>query len=184
MKTNHFKFIIFAFAIVALSLNACKKDNLPDVGEEELITTISLKFTNAANASDVKTITWKDLDGPGGNAPTISTLNLKPNATYSVAVESLLNETVSPAGDIKAEVMAENFDHLFVYKTTGVNLTFSNFDKDKNNLPVGLTATATTVAVSTGTFTIVLRHQPDSKNGTETPGSTDLEATFPATIAN
>jgi hypothetical protein len=71
-----------------------------------------------------------------------------------------------------------------VYKTSGANLAFSNFDKDRNNLPVGITATATTGAASTGTFTIILRHQPDVKNGTETPGSTDLEAVFPVTIAN
>jgi hypothetical protein len=184
MKTNNFKFIIFAFAIIALSLNACKKDKLPDVEEEELITTISLKFTNTTNANDVRTITWKDVDGPGGNAPIISNLNLRSNATYAVVVDALLNETVSPAEDIKAEVIKENFDHLFVYKTTGANLTFSNFDRDRNNLPVGTSATATTGAASTGTFTIILRHQPDVKNGTETPGSTDLEAVFPVTIAN
>ena len=184
MKKNNFKFILFAFAMITLSLNACKKDKLPDVEEEELITTISLTFTNNTNSADVRTITWKDLDGPGGTAPVISTLNLKPNAVYSVVVASLLNETVTPAGNIKAEVIAENFDHLFVYKTTGANLTFNNFDKDKNNLPVGITAIATTGAASNGTFTIILRHQPGVKNGTETPGSTDLEATFPVIIAN
>jgi hypothetical protein len=184
MKKNNFKFILFAFAVIALSLNACKKDKLPDVEEEELITTISLTFTNTTNATDVKTITWRDLDGDGGNAPVISPLNLKPNAVYSVVVASLLNETESPAEDVKAEVIAENFDHLFVYKTSGANLTFSNFDKDRNNLPVGITATAISGAASTGTFTIILRHQPDVKNGTETPGSTDLEAVFPVTIAN
>jgi hypothetical protein len=72
-----------------------------------------------------------------------------------------------------------------VYKASGANISFSNYDVDANNLPVGLTARATTTAASTGTFTIILRHQPNRlKNGTEAPGSTDLEAVFPTTIAN
>ena len=74
MKNNPFKYLIFAFAIVVISLNACKKDDLPDVEEEELITTISLTFTNINSPSDVRTVTWRDLDGDGGNAPIITPL--------------------------------------------------------------------------------------------------------------
>jgi hypothetical protein len=185
MKNNPFKYLIFAFAIVVISLNACKKDELPDVEEEELITTITLTFTNSTNASDVRTITWRDLDGDGGNAPVISSLALRAGTVYNVAVTSVLNETETPAEDIRAEIVEEKDEHLFVYKTTGANLTFSNFDVDSKNLAVGLTARATTTTASTGTFTIVLRHQPDGiKNGTEAPGSTDLEATFPVSITN
>ena len=183
MKNNPFKYLIFAFAIVVISLNACKKDDLPDVEEEELITTISLTFTNINSPSDVRTVTWRDLDGDGGNAPIITPLTLQPNAVYNVSVTSLLNETETPAEDVKEEVEEEKDEHLFVYKTTGANLTFSNFDVDARNLPIGLTARGTTGAPSTGTFTIILRHQPDGiKNGTEAPGSTDLEATFPVNI--
>ncbi|MFC5283160.1 hypothetical protein [Pedobacter alpinus] len=182
---NSFKYLIFAFAIVSISLNACKKDNLPDVDEEELITTISLTFTNTTDATDVKTITYRDLDGDGGNAPVISNLSLKANKVYNVAVTSILNETENPAEDVKEEVEEKKDEHLFVYKTTGANLTFSNFDVDSKNLPVGFTARGTTGAASNGTFTIVLRHQPNGvKNGTETPGSTDLEATFPLAVVN
>jgi hypothetical protein len=185
MYNNKLKFIAIAIAVLTLSLNGCKKDDLPDVEEEELITTISLTFTNTANSADVKTITWKDLDGTGGNAPVISALTLKANAVYSVTVASVLNETTSPAEDIKAEVAAEKDEHLFVYKASGANIAFSNFDVDSKNLPVGLTARATTTTASTGTFTIILRHQPGGiKNGTEAPGSTDLEAVFTTTIAN
>ena len=185
MYNNKLKFIAIAVAVLTLSLNGCKKDDLPDVDEEELITTIRLTFTNSTNSADVKTITWKDLDGAGGNSPVIDALSLKTGSTYNVVVDAILNETENPAEDIKEEVVAENDEHLFVYKASGANLTFSNFDKDKNNLAVGLTATATTGAASTGTFTIILRHQPDgAKNGTETPGSTDLEAVFQTTVTN
>ena len=118
MKNNPFKYLIFAFAIVVISLNACKKDDLPDVEEEELITTISLTFTNINSPSDVRTVTWRDLDGDGGNAPIITPLTLQPNAVYNVSVTSLLNETETPAEDVKEEVEEEKDEHLFVYKTT------------------------------------------------------------------
>ena len=185
MYNNKLKLVAIAIAVFTLTLNGCKKDELPDVDEEELITTISLTFTNAALASDVRIITWKDVDGPGGVAPVISPLTLRANAIYTVGVTSLLNETVSPAGDIRAEVIKEKDEHLFVYKVAGANITFNNFDVDSKNLAVGLTARATTTTASTGTFTIVLRHQPKGvKNGTEAPGSTDLEAVFPASVVN
>lgn len=185
MYNNKLKIFAIAIAVFTLTLNACKKDDLPEVEEEELITTISLTFTNTTNASDVKTITWKDLDGAGGNAPVISPLSLKTNTVYNVAVASLLNETESPAGDIRAEVVSEKDEHLFVYKVAGANIAFSNYDVDSKNLAVGLTARATTAAASAGTFTIILRHQPGGiKNGTEAPGSTDLEAVFPANVVN
>lgn len=182
MYKNKLKFIAIAIAVLTLSLNGCKKDDLPDVEEEELITTITLKFANAADATDVKIITWKDTDGSGGIDPVIDALSLKSNATYSVSIEAVLNETENPAEDIKLEIVEEKEDHLFVYKPANVNLAFSNFDLDINNLPVGLSSTAKTGSASTGTFTLILRHQPDSKDGTETPGSTDLEVVFPATI--
>lgn len=185
MYNNKLKFFAIAIAGLTLTLNACKKDSLPDIKEEELITTISLTFTNTTNSADVRTITWKDVDGNGGNAPVISSLSLKTNAVYNVAVTSVLNETVTPAGDVRAEVIKEKDEHLFVYKVAGANIAFNNFDVDSKNLAVGLTARATTTTASTGTFTIVLRHQlGGAKNGTEAPGSTDLEAVFPATVAN
>ncbi|MBC7653122.1 MAG: hypothetical protein H7098_01460 [Oligoflexus sp.] len=185
MYKNKFKLMILAVAIGTLTFQGCKKDKLPDVNDNELITTLRLKFVNNANAADVKLVTWRDLDGDGGAAPVIDPLNLKASATYSVSVDAILDESKTPAADIKADVLEENFDHLLVYApSTGLNLTFSNFDKDKNNLPVGLTATGTTGAANTGTLKITLRHQPDVKNGTFAPGSTDVESIFPVTIAN
>ena len=185
MYNNKLKFFAIIITALTFTLNACKKDSLPDIKEEELITTISLTFTNATNSADVRTITWKDVDGNGGNAPVISPLSLKTNAVYNVAVTSVLNETVTPAGDIRAEIVKEKDDHLFVYKVANANIAFNNFDVDSKNLAVGLTAKASTTTASAGTFTIVLRHQPNGlKNGTEAPGSTDLEAVFPATVAN
>ncbi len=183
MYKNKLKFLILAVAVGTMTFQSCKKDELPDVDDNELITTFRLKFVNNADASDTKLVTWRDIDGDGGAAPIVDPLTLRANATYAVSVDAILNELETPAEDVKAEVAEENFEHLLVYApSAGLNLTFSNFDKDRNNLPVGLTATGTTVATSTGTLKITLRHQPDGKDGTFAPGSTDGEAIFPVTI--
>ncbi|WP_304064125.1 hypothetical protein [Pedobacter glucosidilyticus] len=183
---NKFKFLAFAVLLIG-SISACKKDEpLPDVNEDELITTVTLRFTNAANPSDVVTVTARDLDGDGGNAPVIGSIQLRPNATYNWEVTQILNETESPAEDIKEEIEEEDDEHLLVYTATPANLIAINItDKDRNNLPVGLAGTATTTAAGTGSLRVTLRHQPNGlKNGTATPGSTDFEFTFPLTVVN
>lgn len=182
---NKFKFLAFAALLIG-SISACKKDDLPDVNEDELITTVTLRFTNTANANDVVTVTARDLDGDGGNAPTIGTINLRPNTTYNLAVTQILNETESPAEDIREEILEEDYEHLLVYTATPSNLITVNItDRDRNNLPVGLVATATTGAAGTGTLKVTLKHQPNGlKNGTPTPGSTDFEFTFPLNVVN
>ena len=60
----------------------------------------------------------------------------------------------------------------------GANLTVDITDQDDNGLDVGLSTTWTTGDASTGSLSIELRHQPDVKDGTCTPGDTDVLATF------
>jgi hypothetical protein len=113
----------------------------------------------------------------------IDEIKLAPNAVYSMTVDAVLNESASPAQDIKKEIENEANDHLFVYKpTTGLNLTITITDKDSKNLPIGLAADARTLAASSGKLQVLLRHQPGTKNGTEIPGGTDIDATFNVAI--
>lgn len=183
MRVKEFKPALLIAMVAVTSFSACKKDEpLPEVEENELITTVALKFTNTANTADVKTYAWKDLDGQGGNAPVIENIVLAANTTYTIEVETLLNETATPAEDIKEEVEEESADHLFVYKPTG-NLSVTITDTDANGLPIGLKALGVTTGAGTGTLQLILRHQPDgAKDGTEAPGSTDADATFGLTI--
>lgn len=184
MFKKQLKFGLMAAMLAAISFAGCKKDKeLPEVEEEELITTFRLKFVNKANAADVKMFTYKDLDGDGGNAPTIDEIKLAANTTYTMTVDAVLNESASPADDIKSEIIEEAKDHLFVYKpSSGLNLNITITDKDGNNYPIGLEGNAAAGAASTGKLQVLLRHQPGSKNGTETPGSTDIDATFNVAI--
>ncbi|MEJ7558415.1 MAG: hypothetical protein WKF66_08925 [Pedobacter sp.] len=186
MKTNNVKFGMIAAAAVLMSLSACKKDkDLPEADENELITKVSLKFTNVTNSGDVATVTWADPDGEGGVPATIGTLNLKANATYTFEISEVLNETASNADDrnVLAEINEESDEHLWVYKpNTGLNINLVRTDKDENNFQIGLKGAAATGAISTGQLQVTLRHQPEGKNGTEAPGSTDFDAVFPVTI--
>jgi hypothetical protein len=186
MKTNNLKFGMIAAAAILMSLSACKKDkDLPEADENELITKVSLRFTNVANSSDVATVTWADPDGEGGTPATIGTLNLKASTSYTFEISEVLNETASNADDrnILKEINEESDEHLWVYKpNTGLNFTLVRTDKDENNFQIGLKGTATTGAVSTGQLQVILRHQPEGKDGTEAPGSTDFDAVFPVAI--
>jgi hypothetical protein len=152
------------------------------VRENELITSLRLKFVNQASAADVRLATWKDLDGQGGNPPVIDPISLQPNAVYTLTVDAVLNETSATSEDVTPEIVREATNHLFVYKPTGAPLTVVVTDKDSQGLPFGLQARATTAGAGSGSLRVVLRHQVGTKDGTETPGSTDFDTTFPVTI--
>lgn len=165
---------------VSLSFVQCKDsgDDVEPDDENELITSVTLKFTEQGT-SNVTSFSYKDADGDGGNAPTkFDTIALKPNTTYTVAIE-LLDESKTPVSDITKEVEEESDEHLFVYTPTpSTLLTYTYSDKDANNLPIGLTGKAVTGAAGDGKLKVQLRHQPDAKNGTPTPGSDDVNLDF------
>jgi hypothetical protein len=170
-------------ALPLLATTSCKNDDDdPEPDEEnELITTVRYTLTPSTGGPAV-TVEYKDLDGAGGNAPTVGSLTLAPNTTYTGAV-SFLDESKTPAADITAEVNAESHEHLVVYVPTPANLlTISRTDRDRNNLEVGLATRLVTTSAATGTLKVTLRHQPDGKNGQPEPGSTDAEVTFPVTV--
>jgi len=65
-----------------------------------------------------------------------------------------------------------------------LNLIVTRTDLD-NNIPpmqIGLKDQYVTGAASTGILRVVLRHQPNAKNGTYPPGSTDLDITYAVKI--
>ena len=155
--------------------------------EEEVITTMTLALT-ADGSGDVVTLKFEDLDGEGGNAPTITGGTLKANTTYTGSI-GLLNESGEETEDIGEEVKEEDEEHQFFFQVSGLNLTVDYADMDADGNPVGLATTVTTGEASTGTLTVILRHEPD-KNAenvaagdiTSAGGSTDVEATFDVTI--
>ena len=181
--------------IVALALltvftfSSCNNDDPEVVNEEEVITTVTTTLTAG---SSVITLTSRDLDGDGPNAPVVTASgDLKINTTYNGAT-TFLNEAVKPADDITAEVKEEGEDHQLFYQAPTAVGTFTYLDADKNGKPIGLTFTLKTGATATtGNITVVLRHLPaKSASGvatgdiTNAGGATDASVTFPVKVVN
>ena len=180
MKTIKLLAILF---ISSLTFTACSDDDNhtgDDHSEEELITTVRYTLTGP----NTVVMTFTDLDGDSGAAPTITVSgDLVANSSYTGSLV-LLNETESPAEDITAEVRAEGYEHEFFFTNT-LGLTINKTDVDNNNNPLGLSTTINTGAASTGSLTVVLKHDPKKpNNGTvaDAGGETDVEVTFNVTV--
>ena len=183
MFQSPFRFRFAALLLAApLLFAACDDDGPEPDDDNELITTVTYTLTPTTGGGAAISATWKDLDGTGGNAPTIGALSLKPNTTYTGAI-TLRDETKTPAADITKEVADEDEDHALFYAATPAGLlTITRTDKDSKNLETGLATQLITNAAGTGSLRVTLRHQPGTKNGTATPGDTDVEVNFPVTV--
>ena len=116
--------------ISLLFVYSCKKDdsspqNPPDGNDSELITTVKLSFVDSAGVVPVRQFVFSDIDGDGGNPPTVfDTIQISPQRTYNVSV-LLLDETKSPVDTISNEVLAEGNNHMFYFFHAGVNIASS-----------------------------------------------------------
>lgn len=175
---------LLSMSFLALSISSCKKDDdlvevpEPDQNEVEVITTMTITFTDAAGIEPTVSATFQDLDGDGGDAPTLfEDIILAPNTTYNAEI-LLLNETENPADTISNEVLEEGADHLFCFSPSGVDVTITRTDSD-GTYEIGLQSQWVTGSTTgTGTTEIVLHHQPDVKDGTCSPGEIDVEVEF------
>lgn len=166
--------------IAMAMITGCKKDEPSPVEDNENLTTMKLKFTESGTTS---TFTFKDLDGAGGNAPTIDKISLKPNKTYALAVE-ILDETKKPVVTVSNAIFEERDQHLFEYiPTPATILSITTTDKDTRGLPVGLMASVKTTTTGMGKLQVVLYHQPPVngkiiKTGAFNVGSVDFDGAF------
>jgi hypothetical protein len=178
-------------AVIALTIGmvGCSKDDdapepvstgggtTPPAHEEELITSAIISFVDTAGVQPSVEVAFRDPDGDGGNAATEhDTIRLAANTYYTATIQ-LLNESESPAEDITLEVKEEDDEHLFCYAPSNTNVTIDRTDSD-GTYEVGIATFWSTGAVATGTTTVSLKHQPDVKDGTCTPGDTDIEIAF------
>ena len=101
----------------------------------------------------------------------------------------VLNESVSPAEDITAEILAEGVDHQFFFQVNGADLVISYGDADTNGDPIGLLSACFAGMAGSGSLKVTLRHMPDKTAAgvavgdiTNAGGDTDIEVTFPLII--
>ena len=191
-------FNIFIFSVILFAScdsNDPKKEDVP-----ELITKITLTFTPSTGSPVI--VTASDPDGEGVQSLTVDgPINLESNKTYimSLALINGLAEPTGPDYDVTAEVEEEGIEHMFFFAWTGslfssptgngnissrtnpMNYSGAANSVDKNNLPLGLTTTWTTAAsAASGTFRVLLKHQPGLKSATSDSniGETDVDVTF------
>lgn len=175
-------FGFFALSIVLFTSTGCNKDdgNDPD-NEEELITTMVLTFNDGSGAP--KSFTFEDLDGVGGSAPTIETIQLSASKTYTLSIEFFDKSEAGHTHNITEEVSEESAAHLVCFEALGNAPVPSIQDTDANGKPLGLQSQVVTGTSGTGKLTVSLKHEPDKSSASPcTSGETDVEATFDVTI--
>ena len=194
-KLNYLLLSLFSLLI----FTACEDDDATpaEENEEEVITDVKLIFTPTNTLSGLATVeaTAQDPDGEGVQELQVSgSIDLAVNASYTLTYE-IMSNLETPGEDIGEEILEEGAEHqLFFSFTDGAftsptgNGNIDNAsdpvnynDTDANGNPIGLsTAWTTGDALSSGTFTVRLQHQPDVKTSTSSAntGDTDFELTF------
>jgi hypothetical protein len=200
MKISKLLFLLLLIGSFGL-LVSCSDDDDPTPEEEEgeeFIDEVILTFTPTESGFEEVTARWFDADGDGvGSGEVTQGIALQEGVTYNLAIT--LNNTVE-GESITEEVAEEGDEHQLFFEFT--NDIFSdptgngnidnkddaiNYnDLDANGLPVGLSTTWTAGGHTdaSGSFRVVLKHQPDLKdaNSDATVGGTDLDVSFPLDI--
>lgn len=197
--TQYFKSIKFQFLVLMLGLliAGCESDDPQKEDTPELITKATLTFTPVGGGTAV-TATATDPDGEGVQDIAVDgAINLTAGVNYTLTL-SLINElaeVTSPEYNITEEVEEEGKEHMFFFAWTGDvfsdptgNGNIDNRadgvnyeDEDEGGLPIGIVTSWTAgAAASSGTFRVVLKHQPDLKTSTSgsDTGESDLDIEF------
>jgi len=178
--------LIALLVIPVIFSTSCSNDDAP-VNEEEVITTVT---TTLVGGGQTITLTSRDLDGDGPNAPVVTVSgNLVAGTTYTGST-TFLNELESPAEDITVEVEEEGADHQVFYQLPSSIGTVTYTDTDANGRPIGLNFTLVAgTSGSTGTLTVTLRHLPNKTASgvsggdiTNAGGNTDAAVSFSVAV--
>ena len=194
-------FLALLFSLPLFFVTSCDDDDVPpEENEEETITNVTLTFVPEGGGPEVEA-TWVDADGEAGSGqPVLSDITLAANTTYTLRID-LINaidpsDPESVTEEIEEEANAHIFffgwtDGLFSSPTGDGNIGAGNRDEpvnyedfDDNTFPLGLETTWTTGDATTGTFRVLLAHQPDEKSATSdsTTGEPDVDITWDVVI--
>jgi hypothetical protein len=201
MNSGFLKLMSAALAIASIGfLSGCDDDDPKKEDTPELITKATLTFTPAAGGAPV-VVNATDPDNEGVQPIKVDgPINLAANTSYTLSI-TLINELADPSEeeyDITAEVEEEGDEHQFFFSWTNnvfndptgngnidnVGDQVNYEDEDDNGRPIGLETFWTTAGASSGTFKVLLKHQPDLKSDTSgsSTGETDLDLTFTISV--
>jgi hypothetical protein len=191
--------LLLAFA--AFGVVSCDDDEdvIAPENDEETITNVTLTFSPQGGGDDV-VVNWIDADGEGGNNPTPpGQITLAPNTTYDLSID-FRNELADDEDEknITAEIIEEDDEHMIFFGFTNNLFTdpegdgninsrsdaVNYKDQDDNGQPLGLKTEWETGNAASGTFRVLLMHQPGEKSATSTAddGESDVDITFPISI--
>lgn len=201
MKKHKFQFLSLLLGMMIFSFSSCVSDDPVKEKEQELITDITLTFTevNASGQEIGQPVSFKASNPEGlelGNNPTIETVNLTIGKRYLLKLElknSIENE------DITEEILEEANEHQFYFLGTAFVgtpiLTYTYADQDQNGNPLGISGfvkVSETPAINNAQIRIVLRHDlnksfqgannPNWENFVQAGGETDLDISFPLVL--
>ena len=170
----------------------------PCENEEEVIDKVTLTFTPAGGGTPVVAVA-SDPDGPGPLDIVVGEIRLDESTEYDLSIKV---ENTIEGEDITEEILEEAADHLFLFGFTeglfsspagdgnvdnrGDQINYR--DEDINGLPLGLSSawlTACGEGDASGTFRLVLKHQPDGQKTASSDfstGGTDIDLIWPLTI--
>jgi hypothetical protein len=206
MKLISFATYALLFASFLLFTSCDDDDVPPEENEEETITNVTLTFTPSGGGTPV-VATWVDADGEGAGDPVFTPISLDANTAYTLTIDLLNAIDPNDPESITEEVAEEAKEHMFFFGWTDAlfssptgdgNLgagnradavNYEDDDDDPNDpndvaFPLGLETTWTTGDATTGTFRVVLKHQPDIKSATSdsTNGESDVDITWEAEV--
>lgn len=186
MKTTNF-FLAAIFCFTLITSCSDEKEEPEEVLEEELITDISLVFTNDADVTDIVSLVSSAPDGQDGLSTETITGSFTTGATYSLSIGILNSEDPNDPEDVlNGDIIPEADEHFIVYAVNGIDLTMTRDSNDvdgPNESKLGVSTTWVAGDVSTGNIQIRLIHEPETVDdsnefGSATGGSEDFNITF------
>jgi hypothetical protein len=184
MKNN-----LYLLAMLCLFITACDPESGGE-NDEELITTVTYTLRPVAGGTPI-VLSFKDLDGAGGNAPVVTGATLPLNTEYNGEI-SFKNESVTPVVDLNSEIIEEGTAHqIFISVTEGLinSIQYLYKDLDARGRPLGIKTSLKTRAAGKGSLAVILRHNPNKEasgviNGqiANAGGESDVEALFPIEV--
>lgn len=196
------KFNVFGTALMWCSvfLFSCEAEEPTKEDTPETITRMTLTFSPSGGGAPA-IATASDPGGEGVQGIKVNgPIDLAANTSYTLSIE-LVNELADPgqpAYDVTNEIREGGDEHMFFFSwTNGLfsdpigngnidnRLDLVNYeDEDENGQPIGLVTSWTTGDPGTGSFRVLLKHQPEIKSITSssTEGETDLDLAFDVNV--
>jgi len=175
------------FLAIVPFISSCSSDddNTPEIiNEEEVITDVTLTFTNAAEGSVTYTYTDEQYRDDSYVAPVIS---LTSGETYEVETNFYNNSDPEDPELVTEEVEEESDDHFLTYGFSNADVELTRTDSaistDSDGVQIGLSTEWVAGAAGTGSVLVSLVHQPTEKitepaDGAVVGGETDAAVTF------